>query len=244
MVSTPATAWDGVPYWLAWLLADFARLGGRLLTHTPLTAVERDGAGRLAAAVTPSGRIACEQVAVAAGAGTAALLERASAGAVSAAAFPLRQVPGFLLETPPTPLGRSLDLVLWAPDEAGFHLRPTAAGGLLLGADDLDALVGEGEDAAAVESATAELLRRATLWLSALPVEALRPGCRWRIGRRAMPRDGHSILGPLAALPGLFVAVTHSGVTLSLHAGRLLAEEMAGEAPARLAPFRPARFGL
>lgn len=240
----PADRWLEVPRLLAWLQADFARLGGRLATGTPLRAIERDGDDALAAVTTPAGRVACRQLAVAGGAETASLLERASGGTLPAARLPLRQVPGFLLEMPPTPLGRRLGLVLWAADEAGFHLRPTAAGGLLLGADDLDALVGEGDDPEAVADAEAELLHRAGLWLPKLPITELAPVSRWRIGRRAMPKDGHSILGPLAALPGLFVAVTHSGVTLSLHAGALLAAEMAGEAPAALDPFRPDRFGL
>ncbi len=240
----PADRWLEVPRLLDWLLADFLARGGRLATGTPLGGVVRGADGGLAAVETPTGRVACAQLVIAAGAQSAALLERITEGGLPADRFPLRQVPGFLLETAPTPLGRALELVLWAPDAAGFHLRPTAAGGLLLGADDLDAEVGEGDDPATIARAREELLRRAKAWLPALPLAEVAAAATWRIGRRAMPRDGHSILGPLAALPGLFVAVTHSGVTLALRGGALLTAELAGAAPPALDPFRPARFGL
>ncbi len=60
---------------------------------------------------------------------------------------------------------------------------------------------------------------------------------------RPMPADGQSIVGPLPGTPGLYVAVTHSGVTLAAHLSRLIAAELiTGTAPAELAPYRPARF--
>jgi glycine/D-amino acid oxidase-like deaminating enzyme len=58
-----------------------------------------------------------------------------------------------------------------------------------------------------------------------------------------MPADGQSIVGPLPGAPGLYVAVTHSGVTLAAHLSRLIAAELTtGTALADLAPYRPARF--
>lgn len=241
----PADRWLEVPRFLAWLRGALAARGATLLECCPLLAVERDAAGAVAAVVTPAGRIATTRLAVTAGIDTPALLELASGGAVAAARFPMRRVPGFLLESPPLPLAGRLDLVLWSPDPDGFHLRGTAKGGLLLGADDLDALVGEGEDSAAIAAARRRLWQRAEAWLPGLDGASLDAGSTWRIGRRALPADGHSIVGPLAAVPGLFVAVTHSGVTLAPWIGRLLAGELAGGAVAEeLAPFRPARFGL
>ena len=60
---------------------------------------------------------------------------------------------------------------------------------------------------------------------------------------RPMPADGQSIVGRLPGAPGLYVAVTHSGVTLAAHLSRLIAAELTtGTAPADLAPYRPARF--
>lgn len=241
----PADRWLEVPRFLAWLVAAIEAAGGKVLEHCPARAVRRDAAGAIAAVETAQGRIATPRLAVTAGIDTPSLLSLASGGAIAAERFPMRSVPGFLLESPPLPLAARLDLVLWSPDPAGIHLRQTAAGGLLLGADDLDALVGEGGDAAAIAEARRLLWQRARDWLPGLDTATLDAGARWRIGRRAMPADGHSIVGPLAAVPGLFVAVTHSGVTLAPWIGELLAGELAGGAPhPALAPFRPARFGL
>ena len=60
---------------------------------------------------------------------------------------------------------------------------------------------------------------------------------------RPMPADGQSIVGPLPGAPRLYVAVTHSGVTLAAHLSRLIAAELTtGTPPADLAPYRPGRF--
>ena len=58
-----------------------------------------------------------------------------------------------------------------------------------------------------------------------------------------MPADGQSIVGRLPGAEWLYVAVTHSGVTLAAHLSRLIAAELATGAPsAELAPYRPGRF--
>jgi glycine/D-amino acid oxidase-like deaminating enzyme len=60
---------------------------------------------------------------------------------------------------------------------------------------------------------------------------------------RAMPADRLPIVGPVPWLDGLYVAVTHSGVTVAPALGRLVAREVAdGEPDGLLAPFRPGRF--
>ena len=62
------------------------------------------------------------------------------------------------------------------------------------------------------------------------------------IGPEPIPADGEPVLGPLE-VDGLSVAFTHSGATLALIAGELLADQMlTGEQPPLLAPFTPARF--
>jgi D-hydroxyproline dehydrogenase subunit beta len=60
---------------------------------------------------------------------------------------------------------------------------------------------------------------------------------------RPMPADGQSIVGRLPGAEWLYVAVTHSGVTLAAHLSRLVTAELAGGTEvAELAPYRPARF--
>jgi glycine/D-amino acid oxidase-like deaminating enzyme len=60
---------------------------------------------------------------------------------------------------------------------------------------------------------------------------------------RPMPADGQSVVGRLPGATGLYVAVTHSGVTLAAHLSRLIAADLiTGTSPAELAPYRPDRF--
>jgi glycine/D-amino acid oxidase-like deaminating enzyme len=232
----PRDRWLEVATYIAWARQRFVAAGGRLIEETAL--LERAEKDRW---LTARGPVEARRLVVAAGTATNALLQRLG----FAARFPLSAVPGFLVETPPTPLGRRLDAVLWSPDPTEIHLRPTLAGGLLLGADDLDAAVGEGSDGDSVQQAKQELLRRAEAWFPRLPRRALATELGWRIGHRPMPDDGRSLVGSLAELPGIFVAVTHSGVTLAPEIGRLLCEWLvSGEQPPALAPFSPARFGL
>lgn len=62
-------------------------------------------------------------------------------------------------------------------------------------------------------------------------------------GPKPIPGDGEPVFGELAGLPGCFVAFSHSGATLGLIAGELLAEEMAlGIRHKLLESFRPERF--
>jgi glycine/D-amino acid oxidase-like deaminating enzyme len=47
-----------------------------------------------------------------------------------------------------------------------------------------------------------------------------------RVGARPMPADGEPIIGPVADVPGLYVAVMHTAVTLAPAVGRLVAREL------------------
>jgi glycine/D-amino acid oxidase-like deaminating enzyme len=50
-------------------------------------------------------------------------------------------------------------------------------------------------------------------------------------------------VGRLPGAPGIYVAVTHSGVTLAAHLSRLIAADLTtGTPPAALTPYTPARF--
>lgn len=58
-----------------------------------------------------------------------------------------------------------------------------------------------------------------------------------------MPADRLPIVGPVPGLDSLYLAVTHSGVTLASALGRLVADEIAtGDEAWLLASFRPGRF--
>jgi D-hydroxyproline dehydrogenase subunit beta len=86
----------------------------------------------------------------------------------------------------------------------------------------------------------AELLDRARRIVHGL-ADARLTACQVCV--RPMPADGQSIVGRLPGAEWLYVAVTHSGVTLAAHLSRLIAAELAAGAPrSELAPFRPDRF--
>ena len=64
-----------------------------------------------------------------------------------------------------------------------------------------------------------------------------------RVGARPMPADGEPIVGPVADVPGLYLAVMHSAVTLAAAVGRLVARELVdGTVEPALAGSRLERF--
>jgi len=75
-----------------------------------------------------------------------------------------------------------------------------------------------------------------------LPALASAPIERTWAGLRPVPADGLPICGAWPGAEGLFVCVTHSGITLAQWLGRRLARLLAGEAVPELAPFHPGRL--
>jgi glycine/D-amino acid oxidase-like deaminating enzyme len=117
-------------------------------------------------------------------------------------------------------------------------LRPHSDGLLHLEAP--DAAVDLHTPEAELQRWAAELLRRAQRTVRGLDGASV---AECRVCVRPMPVDGQSIVGPLPGADGLYVAVTHSGVTLGAHLAQLIAGELAtGTAAAELTPYRPERF--
>jgi len=122
-----------------------------------------------------------------------------------------------------------------APD---VYLRPHADGMVQLEAP--DAAVDLHTPDAVLGRWAGELLRRARRVVRGLDRAGV---AGYQVCVRPMPADGRSIVGPLPGAGGLYVAVTHSGVTLGAHlAGLITAELIGGTAAAELAPYRPGRF--
>jgi glycine/D-amino acid oxidase-like deaminating enzyme len=85
-----------------------------------------------------------------------------------------------------------------------------------------------------------ELLAEASRVLTGGPI--LR-AATYGVGPKPIPGDGEPVLGQLGDIGGLYVAFTHSGATLALIIGELLAYEMiTKQSHLLLAPFRPDRF--
>src|SRR5690242_16897074 len=127
--------------------------------------------------------------------------------------------------------------LLHTPDLA---LRPHPGGLLHLEAEDAAAAVDLHTPEPELRRWAAELLRRARRTIRGLDDARV---VAHQVCVRPLPPDGQSIVGRLPGIPGLYVAVTHSGVTLAAHLSRLIAAELTtGTPPAPLAPYTPARF--
>ncbi|WP_409463611.1 hypothetical protein [Amycolatopsis sp. GA6-003] len=88
-------------------------------------------------------------------------------------------------------------------------------------------------------NATRQLAEAAALLGGHPPLTAERRA----IGREPISGDGDPILGRVDQVPGLCLVFTHSGATLALIAGELLAQQItAGRAHPMLTPFTPRRF--
>jgi glycine/D-amino acid oxidase-like deaminating enzyme len=155
--------------------------------------------------------------------------------ATSGFALPTANTAGLLALTAPAATG--LSCILHAPH---INIRPDGAGRLLLAAEDIDE--GVTFDTAAMPGLQQceELLRRATEVLPDLggtPVEAA------RLGIRPIPADGLTTAGPIPGIERGWMVVTHSGATMCLALGRMIAGELLGGDPSpELAAFRPGRF--
>jgi glycine/D-amino acid oxidase-like deaminating enzyme len=142
-------------------------------------------------------------------------------------------------------------LVVWAgpasPDgparvvhAPGIHLRPHTGGQVHLEA--LDAAVDLHTPGAELRRWAAELLGRARRVTRGLDQAAV---TTYQVCVRPMPADGQSIVGWLPGPRGVYLAVTHSGVTLAAHlAGLITTELVTGTTPDELQPYHPSRFPI
>jgi len=124
-------------------------------------------------------------------------------------------------------------------DGGGVLARPADRDGerLLIQQNEADAALRAGTPAARVAEEMAAALRRL------LPEGTSTAAEQWTVAVRPIPHDGVSSAGLLLETPGYGEIVTHSGVTLAPLLGRLVAAEIAGQAPDPLLDaFRPERF--
>jgi glycine/D-amino acid oxidase-like deaminating enzyme len=218
-------------------LADEARaLGADIREGAAVTGFvfDRD---RVVGAESSPHRIVADTVVLAAGTALPTLIAMARRSLERV--VPVHPVPGLLVDTPA--LERTwLRHVVYFPDGNGFHMRPTFAGGVSLGADDIDEAHGRAAD---LTTGATALLHRASSFLPGFPTLELVAAADARIGVRPMPEDGLPVVGRLPDVANVYVVATHSGITLAPHLGALAAREIvAGEPQAVLAPYRPARF--
>jgi glycine/D-amino acid oxidase-like deaminating enzyme len=210
-----------------------------LKTHeeTPATgftmAESETGDVRVAAVQTEMGDLPCDVVVLAAGVGITQL------AAMVAIDLPQPVSPGVTIKTDPRPpLLHTVPVLYPPPLEDGrraIHLRQSTDGVVTVGetADEslrLDDSQPHAED----------VLARAIHYLPALAGAKAIP---LPVAYRPMPRDGYPVLGFSQAAPNVYVALTHSGVTLAPLIGELAALEIVeGATVEMLSGYRPDRF--
>lgn len=206
------------------LLAAATARGAQLITGTPALALT-EAQGKVTGIRTAQGAIVADQVILACGTGTPALL------APLGLRFAMLHRPGAIFRSQPVP--PLLSHIIAAPAQ---ELRQDAQGHLIAPAS------------AAHQSDSAETVANPTVLLAdtlarlrgMFPRADIQPD-RLILAERPVPGDGLPAIGPV--LPGLSMAVMHSGATLAPHVANLLSAELLGQGnDAALTPFRPARF--
>ena len=190
--------------------------------------------GQVHALETSSGVVEADAVVVAAGVETTRL------AALAGVNVPQAESPGVVIRTNPLPRLLGNVPVVYAPaldaDRPEIHLRQCADGRMMIGEGDQESLAEDDSQAHADE-----LLDRARRYLPGLDEAMAVPV---PVGWRPMPLDGYPVMGFASEAPNVYVAITHSGVTLAPALSQLAAQEICDAAPADavLGPYRPQRF--
>lgn len=230
-IFNPGEGWVSLPDLVDFLMEEFDALGGELVLNAGKVSVTVDG-GRATGVETAAGETyGADAVLVACGAATPAVV------APLGVEIPNGSPVSMLVLTKPVDHG--LKAVLNTPRAA---VRPNPGNRLALDHDWYEESITEHADGSfsIPDDVVQELADEASKLLAGNP--DLKPAS-WKIGYKPIPGDGEPVLGELGQVPGCFVAFTHSGATLGLIAGELLAGEiMTGAKHPMLATFRPGRF--
>jgi glycine/D-amino acid oxidase-like deaminating enzyme len=228
----PGEGWVDLPSLVSYLAKGLVQRGGELISDAGEASVITRGGHVTAIKIGNREPIPVD----------AALLAAGSKVPEMAAAFgltiPDATTTALLINT--QPVQSSLRVVLNTPR---VSLRPTPSGGLAVDADWTRSHIEPRADGTyGVEPETIKiLLAEASQVLDGAPQLSV---ATYGIGPKPIPGDGEPVLGQLGDINGLYVAFTHSGATLALIIGELLAYEiMTGQSHPLLAPFAASRFG-
>ena len=209
-------------------------MGCEISPATDVSGFEQSPDGRIRSLATTSGSRDVDSVVIAAGTETTRL------AAMAGVNVPQARSPGVVIRTSPVPrLLHSVPIIYAPPLGDGrreIHIRQCADGRMMIGEGDQESLAEDDTQAHADD-----LLARACRYLPGLAGSEAVPV---PVGWRPMPLDGYPVMGFSSEAPNLYVALTHSGVTLAPALSQLAAQEICDRAPADavLGPYRPQRF--
>ena len=162
-------------------------------------------------------------------------------GNLAGVSIPLKPSRGVLVHTRPQP--KLIDRILLAPTvhcKQKLDGRVVVGGQIVAGIGTADAEALEDTSTASVNEHGHQILRAAARVLPGVRGVAVE---RVTLGERVMPLDEYPVLGFADRCPNLYVAATHSGVTLAPIIGQFAALEILdGARIISLEPYRPARF--
>jgi glycine/D-amino acid oxidase-like deaminating enzyme len=229
------------PVWVTYRFLDAAKsYGAKMLCPCEVYGLDFRQQ-RLIGITTSQGKFPLDRLIVAAGVDTPHILSMAGFD------LRLRHSPGILAHSVPIP-----ELTKIVYDGPGGMEFKQMANGRIVGTDSLEApdISVHGEirrhgmdfpDAALRTAHGSRILKR---------IATVLPGAsdvildRLTLGFRPMPIDGFPVAGRIPGAPDVYVAVTHSGVTLAPILGRYISQEvLTGAQVDALAPYRPTRFG-
>lgn len=204
------------------LLADAERRGARIATGT----VDRLALvnGKVTGVAVSGDIIAADEVVIASGAGAPAI------AATAGIRLPIETPPGLIVHS--RPYKKLLNGLVMADR---LHMRQTAEGRIIAGSDFGGGDPGEDPQATARElfEATKAMLRGS---------EGLELDFH-TVGYRPTPIDGFPIVSRSEGVSGVYIAVTHSGITLAPAVGLFAAREILdGDRDALLRPYALSRF--
>ena len=206
--------------------------GARVMLETEVTGVT--SGPNSATVMTGNKTIKSDMVVLAGG------VDNTRLAAMAGVKIPQQESPGVVIRTDPIPqpILSNISVVYAPPLEQGrpeIHFRQSLDGTVMIGEGNQESLARDDTQAHADE-----LLRRATEYVprlkgaSAFPVP---------VGYRPMPLDGFPVIGPSPKAPNVYVALTHSGVTLAPIISQTIAIEIVDGAQVEfLNAYRPDRF--
>lgn len=234
------------------LLAETLRMGGSIQTRTTVQGIRLHPAGSIAAVETDRGPIWTDTVVNAAGVWSPVIGEMA--GMPNLPIYPRR---GDLAITMPQDLRVRTQMVEVAylrtatgaapdpesdtpdPGACALNLQPQGNGTVLIGSTRQFA----GFDRTVNHALLSDSFERAARFV---PQVADLQVVRTWAGLRPYTKDKVPIVGPVTAVPGMFVASGHEGlgITLSMATGELIAQAVTGQSLQQsLDPFTPDRCG-
>ena len=209
-----------------------AKHGATVKLETEVTSLEADS--NSSSVVAGEESIASDVVVLAGG------LDNTPLAAMAGITIPQQDSPGVVIRTNPIgqPLLENVSVIYAPPLEPGrpeIHLRQCLDGSAMIGEGSQESLARDDSQGHADE-----LLTRAAEYVPALKGSIAVPV---PVGYRPMPLDGFPVLGYSSKASNVYLALTHSGVTLAPLMAQLATIEIADGAEVDLlSDYRPSRF--